>query len=525
MSHLGSPPCDDAVIRHGEQASPLSATAKRWVLAATIIGSSMAFVDGTIVNVALPAIQRDLDATAADMQWVVESYALFLAALLLVGGSLGDHYGRRRIFMIGVALFAMASAGCALAGNPGMLIFARAVQGIGGALLVPGSLALISASFPERERGRAIGTWSGFSGITAAIGPVVGGWMVDRYSWIWAFLVNIPFAIVVLVLCWKHVPESRSNAGRALDGWGALFATIGLAGVVYAFIEAPTMHWRSGAVLTALLIGCMAIGVFIAVEARVRSPMVPLSLFRNRDFKGANLLTLWLYAALGGGLYFFPLNLIQVQGYSATAAGAALLPFVLILFVLSRWSGRLVDRLGSRLPLVVGPTIGACGFTLFAWPGVGGTYWMTFFPAVVVLGVGMAITIAPLTTTVMNAIGADLAGIASGVNNAVSRAAALLAIAILGMVMAWTFDSALQRGLESVGAKREIVAFFAGQSDKLAGAPIPANVGGADAGALRRVVSEAFVSGFRRVMWVSAGLALLGALTAWLMIEGKPKRT
>jgi EmrB/QacA subfamily drug resistance transporter len=525
MSHLGKPPCDDAVIRHGEEASPLSATAKRWVLAATIIGSSMAFVDGTIVNVALPAIQRDLDATASDMQWVVESYALFLAALLLVGGALGDHYGRRRIFMIGVALFAAASAGCALANNPGMLIFARALQGIGGAMLVPGSLALISASFPESERGRAIGTWSGFSGITAAIGPVVGGWLVDRYSWIWAFLVNIPFAIVVLVLCWKHVPESRSKAARALDGWGALLATVGLAGIVYAFIEAPTMHWRSGTVLAALLIGCVALASFITVEARVRSPMVPLALFRNRNFAGANLLTLWLYAALGGGLYFFPLNLIQVQGYSATAAGAALLPFVLILFVLSRWSGRLVDRAGSRLPLVVGPLIAACGFALFARPGVGGNYWQTFFPAIVVLGIGMAVTIAPLTTTVMNAIGADLAGIASGVNNAVSRTAALLAIAVLGMVMAWTFDSALQRGLESVGASPEIMAYFAAQSDKLAGAPVPANVGGADAGALRRVVSEAFVAGFRTVMWLSAGLAVLSALGAWLMIDGKPKRT
>ena len=525
MRYPGNPPGDEAVIRQGEDATPLSGTAKRWILAATIIGSSMAFVDGTIVNVALPAIQRDLDATASDMQWVVESYALFLAALLLVGGSLGDHYGRRRIFMIGVAIFAAASAGCALASDATMLILARALQGIGGAMLVPGSLALISASFPERERGRAIGTWSGFSGITAAIGPVMGGWLVDRYSWTWAFLVNIPFAIVVLALCWKHVPESRSNAARALDGRGALLATIGLAGIVYAFIEAPTSHWRSGTVLAALLVGCVAMALFVAVEARVRSPMVPLALFRNRHFAGANLLTLWLYAALGGGLYFFPLNLIQVQNYSATAAGAALLPFVLILFVLSRWSGRLLDRIGSRLPLVVGPTIAACGFALFAWPGVGGTYWQTFFPAVVVLGIGMAITIAPLTTTVMNSIGPDLAGLASGVNNAVSRAAALLAIAMLGMIMAWTFDSALQRGLESVGATREIIAFFAAQSDKLAGAPIPANVGGADAGALRRVVSEAFVAGFRMVMWVSVGLALLGALTAWLMIDGKPKRT
>lgn len=524
MSHLGHPHCDDTVIRPEEEASPLSATAKRWVLAATIIGSSMAFVDGTIVNVALPAIQRDLDATASDMQWVVESYALFLAALLLVGGALGDHFGRRRIFMIGIALFAMASIGCAFSNDASTLIFARAIQGIGGALLVPGSLALISASFPEQERGRAIGTWSGFTGITAAVGPVAGGWLVDRYSWIWAFMVNIPFAIVVLVLCWKHVPESRSQAAREQDWWGALLAVIGLAGIVYAFIEAPRLRWSSAPVLAALLIGCVAIGLFIAVEARVRSPMVPLALFRNRNFAGANLLTLWLYAALGGALYFFPLNLIQVQNYSATAAGAALLPLVFILFVLSRWSGKLIDRVGPRLPLVVGPAIAACGFALFALPGIGGGYWRTFFPAVVVLGIGIAITVAPLTTTVMNSVGADLAGIASGVNNAVSRVAALLAIAVFGMVMAWTFDSTLQSGLESVGASHEISGFFAAQRDKLAGAPIPANVGGADAAALRRVISEAFVAGFRRVMWLGAALAILSALGAWFMIEGKPKR-
>jgi EmrB/QacA subfamily drug resistance transporter len=525
MSQIGKPPCDDALIRHGGAAVLHSPAVKRWVLIATIAGSSMAFVDGTIVNVALPAIQHDLNATASDMQWIVESYALFLASLLLVGGALGDHFGRRRIFLIGVALFAAASAGCALSGNVTLLIVARGIQGVGGALLVPGSLALISASFPEHERGRAIGTWSGFSGITAAVGPVLGGFLVDRYSWVWAFLVNIPLAAVVLVIGWRHLPESRSAAARELDGWGALLATIGLGGIVYAFIEAPARHWGSPAVLAALLAGCVAMALFIVVEARVRAPMVPLSLFRNRNFAGANLLTLWLYAALGGGLFFFPLNLIQVQGYSATAAGATLLPLILIMFILSRWAGHLVDRVGSKLPLVAGPAIAAAGFALFAWPGIGGSFWLTFFPAVVVLGLGMAVTVAPLTTTVMNSIGADQAGIASGVNNAVSRTAALLAIAVFGMVMAWVFDANLTDKLQAAGASHEVVTFLEGQRDRLAGVSLPANLDGASAALVRRAVGESFVAGFRWIMLLSAGLALLSALAAWLLIENKRAST
>src|SRR4051812_17881330 len=521
MVQIGKPPCDDAIIRHGAPA-PLPAANKRWVLIATIIGSSMAFIDGTIVNVALPAIQHDLQATASDMQWVVESYALFLASLLLIGGALGDHFGRRKIFMAGVALFVAASAGCAVSGNVRMLLLARVLQGIGGALLVPGSLALISAAFPEQERGRAIGMWSGFSGITAALGPVLGGWLVDRYSWQWAFLINIPLALAVLLICWVHGSESRSNAPRALDGWGSLLATIGLGGGVYAFIEAPIANWGSAQVLSALLFGSAGLVGFVAVELRVRSPIVPLSLFRNRNFAGANLLTFWLYAALGGALFYFPLNLIQVQRYSASAAGAALMPFILIMFMLSRWAGRLVDRVGSKLPLVTGPAFAACGFALFAWPGLGGNYWLTFFPAIVVLGVGMSVTVAPLTTTVMNSISQDMAGVASGVNNAVSRTASLLAIAVFGIVMAHVFHSSLHSSLQQMGVSHEIVAFLAGQEGKLAGAQLPVDLDDGSAAMLRSAIGQAYVSGFRWVMVVSAGLALVSALAAWLMIDSKP---
>lgn len=525
MAQIGKAPCDDTLILHGARPEEgiCPEASKPWVLAAAIVGSSMAFIDGTVVNVALPAIQADLKATAFQAQWVVESYALLLAALLLVGGALGDHFGRRRIFAIGVGVFALSSVGCALAGTVHQLIAARAVQGVGGALLVPGSLALISASFPEKERGKAIGTWSGFSGITAAVGPVLGGFLVDHFSWTWAFLINIPMALLVLWIVWRHVPESRGASARGgLDLWGALLATAGLGGIVYAFIEAPTQGWASPAVIAALVIGVAGSLGFVAAERRVRAPMLPLALLRIGNFSGANLLTLLLYAALGGGLYFFPLNLIQAQGYSATVAGAALLPFVLILFVLSRWAGQLVDRFGPRLPLVVGPSIAAAGFALFAVPGVGASYWSGFLPAVVVLGLGMAVTIAPLTTTVMNAVGPEQAGVASGVNNAVSRAAAVLAIAVFGAIMAWAFDTALAEHLRGMGASAPVTAFLEGERSKLAGAAVPPGVDAATATALKRAVAESFVAGFRWVMLLGAALAALSAASAWWMIRGAP---
>lgn len=519
MTQIGKPPCDEAVIRSGgEAAAPCSAAAKRAILLAAILGSSMAFIDGTVVNVALPAIQRELQADAFQAQWVVEAYALVLAALLLVGGSLGDHFGRRRIFAIGVALFAVASAACALSTTVQQLIAARALQGIGAALLVPGSLALISASFPEGERGKAIGTWSGASGITAAIGPVLGGWLVDRYSWTWAFLINLPMAALVLWLVWRRVPESRSPSAAGLDGWGALLATVGLGGIVYAFVEAPVQQWRSPAVIVALLVGLAACGLFVRVEARARAPMLALSLFRRPNFAGANTLTLLLYAALGGGLYFLPLNLIQVQGYSATVAGAALLPFILVMFLFSAKAGQLVDRFGPRLPLVLGPLIAGLGFALLALPGVGARYWASFFPGVLVLGIGMTITVAPLTTTVMNAVGPEQAGIASGVNNAVSRTAAVLALAVFGLVMATAFDASLAASLRQMNAPPALVSHLQAQRSRLAGAQAPAGTDAASAQAVTAAVQQGFVAGFRWVMVLSALLALLSAASAWRWI-------
>ncbi len=524
MSHIGREPCSDGVMlgAHGE--SPCPKSARSWVLAASILGSSLAFIDGTVVNVALPAIQADLDATIGDAQWVVESYALLLAALLLVGGSLGDRYGRRRVFAVGVVGFAVTSLLCGLAPSVEVLIAARALKGAAAALLVPGSLALIAASYDRASRGKAIGTWSAMTGVTSAIGPVLGGWLVQTLSWRWAFFVNLPVAAIVLALLWR-VPESRDDdATGRLDWTGAALAAVGLGALVFGMVALQTTPIADPLVWGSLVVGAAAIVAFLVVEARVDSPMLPLELFRSRDFAGANLLTLLLYTALGGTFFFLPFDLIQIHGYTESQAGAALLPFVVVMSVLSRWSGGLVDRYGPTLPLVVGPLVAAGGFALLARPTTGGSYWTTFAPAIVVLGLGMAISIAPLTTVVMTALDERRAGMASGVNNAVSRVAGLVAIAALGVVISASFDRSLDARLDELGVPAPARAALDREREKLAGAAVPPDVGEPLRAELSRAVEDAFVVGFQRAMYVSAGLAAAGALAAAALIGRNRRR-
>jgi EmrB/QacA subfamily drug resistance transporter len=521
MANIGRPPCDEGVIRTSRALAPCTRAAAPWVLAATILGSAMVFIDGTVVNVALPQIQERLGASAVDAQWIVEAYALFLAALILVGGSLGDHYGRRRIFLVGVGIFTVASVACALALTPGHLIAARAVQGIGGALLVPGSLAIIGASFREENRGKAIGTWSGFSGITTAIGPVLGGYLVDNVSWRAAFLLNVPFAIAVILIALRYVPESRDPDARRLDIPGAILATVGLSAIVYGLIESSLAGFGSAAVMLSLLLGALALVAFVARERRTQDPMLPLTLFRSRNFSGANLLTLLLYAGLGGALYFLPFALIQVHGYSATAAGSSFLPFVIITFLMSRWAGGLVTRYGARLPLIIGPVIATTGFILFAIPGTGGSYWTTFFPAIVVLGFGMSFVIAPLTTTALNSVEGRHSGLASGVNNAVSRSAGLLAIPIFGIFVFLAFSTALDAQTMDLDLSSQARQQLEAEKADLGAAEVPDGVSGQTAASVKRAVAESFVAGFRVAMVAAAILALASAAAAALLIEGK----
>jgi EmrB/QacA subfamily drug resistance transporter len=416
----------------------------RWVLAVAVLGSGMAFLDGTVVNVALPSMGRDLGATTSQLQWVLNGYLLTLASLILLGGSLGDRHGRRRVFVCGAAMFSAASLLCAVAPSAQLLIAARLLQGIGGALLTPGSLAMIESSFRPTDRARAIGAWSGLGGVATAIGPLLGGYLVSAVSWRAVFIINLPLGLFVALAATRHVPETRDpTAHGQLDVSGAVLAALGLAGTTFALIEAPG-RGATALVLVAGLGGLAALAGFLMREGRTENPMMPLYMFRSRQFSAANAVTFVVYAALGG-VFFLLVSFLQISlGYSPIAAGAASLPVTLLMLTLSARSGALAQRIGPRLPLTAGPLVIAAGLLLMTRIEPGDSYLSSVFPAVVVFGLGLTLVVAPVTATVLAAADVRHSGVASGINNAVSRVGGLLAVAVLPLVAGLTGDSFYQ---------------------------------------------------------------------------------
>jgi EmrB/QacA subfamily drug resistance transporter len=517
-------PCDESLIRSAAFAAPgCASSARPWVLAATIIASSMVFIDSSVVSVALPSIQANLDAPVSQAQWIVNAYALTLGTLILIGGAAGDRFGRRRVCIAGLLLFTTASVWCGLALTSSMLVAARAVQGVGGALLVPSSLAIISATFPQRERGRAIGTWAAASALTTALGPVVGGWLVDTLSWRAIFFINVPLAVIALLLAVRWVPESRDEAARGVDWSGGALAVVGLGLLAYGLTAASSAGWAQASVLGSLGGSCLVLALLVRWEARAAQPMLPLSLFRSATFSGANVITLLLYFALAGEVFFLPFYLIDIQGYSATGAGAAFLPFSLIVAALSRWAGGLNDRYGARALLVAGSLVVALGTALFAFPTQGGHYWSSVLPGMTLWGFGMALSVAPLTTTVMSSAGDRYAGAASGINNATARIAGMLAVALLGVVAVGVFRIALDQRLERLQIPVSIRQALQPEVQKLAQARVPPGVDSAARQALRRALDDSFVYSFRVATLIAAAAALLSALCAWLTIDRRSR--
>ena len=464
-------------IGTGERGVVLRSRQGRWVLAATILGSGMAMLDGTIVNVALPRIGEDLDTGLTGLQWTLNAYTLTLSGLLLLGGSLGDRLGRRRIFVLGTIWFAIASALCAVAPTAGLLIGARALQGVGAALLTPGSLAILEAVYRRSDRAEAVGAWSGLGGIAAAVGPVLGGVLVGVAPWGWrlAFVINVPIAVLVVLVASRHVPETKDEeATGRLDVTGAVTAAVGLGLVIYALTEGPTQGWPA-ALTASLAIGIAVLVGFIINEMRVRTPMMPLSLFRSRQFSGANIVTLVVYAALSGALFLVPVQLQRVSGFSPVEAGSALLPVTAVMLLLSARMGRLAQRIGPRRPMTIGPIIAACGMALYVRIDASASYFADVLPAVVVFALGLSCTVAPLTATVLAAAPEHQVGVASAVNNDVARIAGLLAVAVLPGLAGITQSAYSDPDLLSTG--------------------------------------------FHHAVLISAGLCALGGLLSWLLIS------
>ena len=497
--------------------------AGKLILLGTILASGMAFLDGSVVNVAIPTIQEKLHATITGIQWVVNSYMLMLCALILISGALGDRFGRKKVFLYGIIVFVCASFLCSIAHSITILAIFRALQGIGGAMMVPGSLSIINSSFREEVRGRAIGLWSGFAGGISALGPFAGGWLVQTFGWQSIFYINIPIGIIALLLTLRFVPESKNNEATKIDILGAVSIFLALLGIAYGLITVSAVGWQNPFVLASLALGIIAAILFVLIEMRVKEPLVPFQMLRSSLVAGSNLTTFFLYFALSGVTFFLVLNFQQIQNFSPIIAGLALLPTILIITFLSGFGGTIADKIGPRLPMIVGPSVVALGMFLLIFPGREANYFTQFLPGLLLFGLGMALVIAPLTKSALHVAG-KYSGAASGVNNAVARIAGLLAVALLGAVVVFLFEGRLKTAIASSPLNRVERQQIMTQQDKLGGIDIPSAFSPQTKLIAKSAVQESFVYGFRWAMGITAFLAALSAVISFFTIHPKKAR-
>lgn len=501
----------------------LSSPQGKWIMVSAILASAMAFIDATALNVVLPSLQKSLQATGSDLFWILSAYLLMLAALMLIGGSLGDKLGRKKIFIAGIALFILGSLACGFAGSVTALILFRALQGVGGALMIPGSLSMISSSIDEKERGKAIGTWSAFTTVVTMGGPALGGALADAGLWRYIFFINIPIGVAVLTMLFLRVKELREEqTNKSVDVWGAITITLGLSLITFGFLRIPALGIGHAQVYLSLAAGLLFLALFILIEKRSKNAMMPGRLFANATFTGANLLTLFLYAGLGGGMLFLSLNLVQVQGYSQLQSGLTFLPFTILMISVARFAGSIADKYGPRWLLVGGPAVAGAGFLILSFVGQtrgAADYWTSFFPGIMVFGLGMSFTVAPLTAAVMGSVDNHFSGTASGINNATTRIANVFANAVFGALSVVFFSAALQHELKdahlNAKAHQEIMA----EAVNLGNAAVPVDIPTGDKAKVSTFYRQSFIKAYANIMRISSGLAFLAALMALVFIK------
>jgi len=501
----------------------LGSPAGKWIMVSAILASAMAFIDSTALNVVLPSLQQSLHASGTDLFWLLNAYLLMLASLILIGGALGDKLGRKKIFMVGIFIFIAGSAACGLAPEITLLIIFRIVQGIGGALMIPGSLSLISSSIDEKERGKAIGTWSAITTVVTMGGPVLGGALADAGLWRYIFFINIPIGLAALLILWRNVKEIKDEGGDLkLDFPGSVTIALGLALLTFGFLRIPAIGFNNWQIYCSFSAGILLLAAFIFIEIKSKHPMMPLHLFTNLTFSGANLLTFFLYAGLGAGMLFLSLNLVQVQGYSQLQSGLTFLPFTVLMITMARFAGSLADKYGPRLLLIIGPATAGTGLLILSFvkqTAGPSAYFTTFFPGVIIFGMGMSFTVAPLTTAVMGSVSDHFSGTASGVNNAISRIANVFAYAIFGALAVLFFSGALADHVKDIPVnekeKQEILA----QAANLGNAKAPVGLSAPNKIIVEKNYHESFISAYSKIMKISAVLGFLGALMAFIFIK------